>query len=69
MRILDRRGKVVAVRRMGRVRADVVHACGFTCRLPAGRYRYAVYAVDQSLIPQMTVGENALVVRLLGLAK
>jgi Beta-lactamase enzyme family len=61
--IVDRRGKVVAVHRLGRVRADVVRACRFTCRLAPGRYRYVVYAVDQSFTPQLVAGENALVVR------
>ncbi len=63
VRIVDRRGKVVAVHPLGRVRADVVRACRFTCRLAPGHYRYVVYAVDQSLTPQVVAGENALVVR------
>jgi beta-lactamase class A len=54
---------VATLRPAGRQPCDRTLALHYRCRLPAGRYRYTVYAVDDLGREQIAAGKSALVVR------
>jgi photosystem II stability/assembly factor-like uncharacterized protein len=63
IRILTRQRWVVRTLRLGLQRVNRLREATFRCTLPAGRYRYSVYATDLAGNKQTRVGVNTLVVR------
>jgi hypothetical protein len=63
IKILDRHKKVVRTLKLGLRRVNVLRKAKFRCALPAGRYRYSVYATDLAGNRQKSVGTRTLIVK------
>jgi photosystem II stability/assembly factor-like uncharacterized protein len=63
VRVRDARGALVMKMVLRSVRVDAALTCAFTCRLPAGAYRFVVAAVDAAGNGQSSQARNTLTVR------
>jgi photosystem II stability/assembly factor-like uncharacterized protein len=61
IRNADRR--IMRTLKLGLQRVNLLRKARFTCTLPAGRYRFSVYATDMAGNKQTRVGVNTLIVR------